>query len=121
MRRKSLMDVPKDLFEKEPVKNGEIKISPKVRGEFPERSNDDDFSVEAKQRGDTIQNWTAATIFWIIIIPVVVYIMILILRPTFVKLQNDDSLDVTSSILWTMIISIIIWVLFWGFAKCRNC
>ena len=67
-------------------------------------------------------NWTAVTWIWIIIVPIIVWCLLLFLMPTFVKAnENGTSLDHRSMLLWTLVISLVIWILFFGFAKCKTC
>ena len=76
---------------------------------------------------DDIQSsWSASTWFWIIAVPIIVLVLLMVLMPTFVemsKTNGDDNgrFNPASLLMWTLIITLIVWVLFWGFSKCKTC
>jgi len=122
--RKKLREIPGDLFETLPRKNVESRGSPKIRQslESSYQGEDSPQEVGVKRRGDDITDFNTQTLFWIIIVPIIIFVLLIAIKPTFVKMKNNDSeFDYSSVILWTLIISLIIWILFWGFAKCRTC
>lgn len=73
--------------------------------------------------GNGVREFTSTTWLWIIIVPIVVWFIIILLIPSFVrtKANNPNELDHSSVLLWTLVISLIIWILFFGFAKCKSC
>ena len=68
---------------------------------------------------------SAATWTWIVIIPVVIFVLLILIAPSFVKDENPNQpqeLNYSNIILWTIIISIIMWVSMFAFNKCcSNC
>jgi hypothetical protein len=69
-----------------------------------------------------MMDWTSTTWVWVIVVPIVVACLLIILVPSFVKTVDDEKkLDHFSLVLWTLVISLIIWILFFGFAKCKTC
>tara|TARA_R110001632_G_scaffold148910_4_gene266162 strand:- start:3002 stop:3379 length:378 start_codon:yes stop_codon:yes gene_type:complete len=122
--RKKLKDIPEDLFEKITRKNVESRGSSKLRQSLDSSYQDQNSSHEVgvKRRGDNITDFNTQTAFWIIIVPIIIFVLLIVIKPTFVKMRNNDNdFDYSSVLLWTLIISLIIWILFWGFGKCRNC
>jgi hypothetical protein len=58
----------------------------------------------------------------VIIVPIAVWCLLLVLMPSFVKkAQGESKLDHQSLLLWTLILSLVIWILCFGFAKCKSC
>jgi hypothetical protein len=110
-------------FSKSPKRD----TSPKLAGERNVRlaqTPDEVRSMEVGKAGDTtrIMEWNSASWVWIIVVPVVVWCLLLVLMPTFVKKgQDGNKLDHQSMLLWTLILSLIVWILFFGFAKCKSC
>jgi uncharacterized membrane protein YoaK (UPF0700 family) len=94
------------------------------RNVLPAKTPDEMRGVEVGKSGETfrILDWNTTTWVWIIIVPIAVWCLLLVLMPTFVKrYQNESKLDHQSLLLWTLILSLVIWILFFGFAKCKSC
>lgn len=70
---------------------------------------------------DADRAWSASSVIWIIVVPIVVAVILLALLPTFVEMDGNRKVDKSSLILWTCVITLIIWILFWGFSKCKTC
>lgn len=100
------------------TQNTNPELSKTIRNRF---SSENDIEVGVKRRGDNLSDFNTQTFFWIVITPLIILILLIILRPTFVKMSSDEKLDYSSVLLWTLIISLIVWILFWGFSKCRTC
>ena len=79
--------------------------------------------ADAQSENSLLGSWSTSTYIWIIVVPVVVYIMLLMLVPTFVlKDANGTSqVDHRQMLLWTLIISAILWVMLWGMNYCKSC
>lgn len=97
----------------------------RARGNLPTGTPEGDesvFSLRYKQETPKVKEFQTTTWLWIMIIPIVVWLVIVLLMPTFVVSSSDEKrLDQNSVLLWTLIISLIIWILFFGFAKCKTC
>ena len=66
--------------------------------------------------------WAVSTWIWIILVPVLVWIILLLLAPTFVLQTKDgNQVDHRQMILWTLVISAIIWILLWSLNYCKSC
>lgn len=69
-----------------------------------------------------VKSFGAATWTWIIVIPLIVFILLIFLAPTFVEADNDENqptnLNYGMIVLWTIIISIILWVSLFAFNNC---
>jgi hypothetical protein len=89
----------------------------------PDQNGVNRYGVSGDNQGSNTLDFTAQTWLWIVVVPVAVWLVIVLLMPSFVKVQagSDNQLDHGSVLLWTLIISLIIWVLFFGFAKCKSC
>lgn len=74
-------------------------------------------------RDSLLGKWSTVTWLWIILVPIVIYVLLLLLAPTFVTttLNGDLVVDHSRILLWTLIISIIVWVLLWSLNYCRSC
>lgn len=56
--------------------------------------------------------WSPEIAFWMVIIPIVVLLFLLAMKPDFVKCQEDeDEYNCSRLFLWTLVISLIIWVI----------
>lgn len=94
-----------------------------------QRDRDDStlFTESGKDRVEVstsnfLADWTSTTWVWVIVVPIIVACLLIILVPSFVKTTEDGKkLDHYSVVLWTLIISLIVWILFFGFAKCKTC
>lgn len=67
--------------------------------------------------------WSVSTWIWIILVPVIVWFILLLLRPEFVNTDKDGDrvLDHRQLILWTLVISLIIWIVLFASNYCRDC
>ncbi len=110
-----------EVFDKSPPRDSSLRASQKVYPGF--QSDVMAGSDTCVHPHDDPRSWTHTTWIWIIIVPIIVWFILLLLMPTFVKMSktNKAELDHSSMLLWTLIISLIIWILFWGFAKCKTC
>lgn len=81
--------------------------------------------VGAHRNLDIDSAWTKSTWFWIIIVPIVVFLLLIFLTPTFIEISNpgksNERLNPNSLLLWTLVLTLIVWILFWGFSKCKTC
>ena len=123
MATKTLRTPIPPTFSKSPKKD----VSAKLTGErtmMPAKTPDEIRTNQVGKSSDTLRiiEWDNASWIWVIVVPIAVWCLLLILMPTFVKRhQNESKLDHQSMLLWTLIISLVIWILFFGFAKCKSC
>lgn len=64
--------------------------------------------------------WEASAWLWAVSVPIAVYLLIVFLKPSFVD-RETPARRRNSRILWTIILTLVIWTLFFTFAKCKNC
>lgn len=80
------------------------------------------FSLRKRSAPPDAHEFSSTTWLWIIVVPIAVWLIIILLMPSFVISGSEENkLDQNSVILWTLIISIIIWILFFGFSRCKTC
>ena len=68
------------------------------------------------QKGLSVATWT-----WIVLIPIVIFVLLIVLAPSFVVEEDPNQtiqLNYSMIILWTIIISIIMWVSLFAFNNC---
>lgn len=76
-----------------------------------------------KVKGSMLGTWSVTTWIWIILVPVLIYVLLLVFAPTFVTTTQNNVvvLDHSRILLWTLILSIIVWIVLWGLQFCRDC
>lgn len=77
---------------------------------------DKECSTCTLNRGLSLATWT-----WIILIPIIVFVLLIWLAPQFVTddtPEEDKEINYGAIILWTIIITIIIWASVFAFNKC---
>ena len=109
------------VFDQIPQRDLTPTSTQKTYGTLPEKH-----SVMNGVHEDDIQTaWTGSTWFWIVFVPIVVFVLLMALTPTFIEMRNpgkaNESLNPSAVLLWTLVITLIIWSLFWGFSKCKTC
>ena len=116
-QRPSLSERTHNLI-KSPVPRDKYGIN--TFGETEVFSTRDEIGIKV---GNGVKEFTSATWLWIIVVPIAVWFIIILLIPSFVKTKpgHPNELDHSSVLLWTLVISLIIWILFFGFAKCKTC
>jgi hypothetical protein len=123
MESRTLQSPVPSTFTKSPPKD----VSARSIGErnaYPSKTAEDIRNKEVGKSGETVSiiDWNTTTWVWIIVVPIAVWCLLMVLMPTFVKrYQNESKLDHQSLMMWTLIISLVIWILFFGFAKCKSC
>ena len=99
--------------------------SEKVYGSVPDKSLKWHQNRVAGGHLDIDSEWTRTTWFWIIVVPIVVWLLLFTLLPTFIEMSNpggnNERVNPSSILMWTLIITLIVWILFWGFSKCKTC
>jgi hypothetical protein len=117
MQRPSLSERTHSLI-KPPIQPDKYGIN--TFGEMDVTSTRDRLGIEV---GNGVREFTSTTWLWIIIVPIAVWFIIILLIPSFVRTKpgHPNELDHSSVLLWTLVISLIIWILFFGFAKCKSC
>uniref|UniRef100_A0A6C0CHS6 Uncharacterized protein n=1 Tax=viral metagenome TaxID=1070528 RepID=A0A6C0CHS6_9ZZZZ len=124
---------PSAVFNRPPRKSQKAASSDRVHSLIrtpldPDKYGVNTFGVpEVASDRNAVQNgvreFTSSTWLWIIVVPIAVWFIIILLIPSFVKERSGhpNELDHSSVLLWTLVISLIIWILFFGFAKCKSC
>ena len=78
---------------------------------------------ERAEKDSMMGKWSVAAWLWLILIPIVIFVLLLIFAPSFVTTTQNSHvvLDHSRILLWTLILSVIVWVLVWSLNFCRNC
>lgn len=115
------------VFTRNPPRNLKPEASEKVyKGKsFPEIEKDykEQRVLANAEKRSSGGLWSTTTWLWIIVVPIAVWTLLLALQPSFVKVVNKRSnkLDHSSLIVWTSVITLIVWILLWGSSKCKTC
>ena len=69
------------------------------------------------------EKWKTPTLIFLIIVPIIIFIFLILVKPGFVtELSSDGKVSeirYDKVLLWTLAISVIVWVLIYGFNFCR--
>ena len=80
-------------------------------------------SNDTNQSNDEMVPWGAFSseiIFWMILVALTVLFFLFVLKPDFLKAcDEDEDIDYKNLILWTIVISLIIWVILVIFKKSK--
>lgn len=123
---------PETVFNRTPRKVDQPSVSDKTHSVVKSSVGPDKHGVnkfdhreapDANPVSSGIREFQSTTWLWIVVVPVAVWFVIILLVPSFVKTStgNPNELDHASVLLWTLVITLIIWILFFGFAKCKTC
>lgn len=105
---------PKSIYEREPL---EDRITARRTGELERRN-----AQEREEEGEKTSTWQGTVLVMLILVPVVVWIFLILIKPSFVVDTNSDgtvTLRQDKVVLWTLIISVIVWVIIYGLNRCR--
>lgn len=124
-KSRSLNLSEKSVFYRPSIESPPGTASDRIRGNLPTGIPEGDesvFSLRQRSAPPDAKEFESTTWLWIIVVPVAVWLVIILLMPSFVVSSSDEKkLDQNSVLLWTLIISLIIWILFFGFSKCKTC
>lgn len=123
MTQRTLNSTIPPTFSKSPQRDVSSRLVSE-RNVFNAKTTNEVRSLEVGKSGDTLRlvELDSMTWAWLIVVPIAVWCLLFVLMPTFVKKQNGNSnVDHQSLLIWTLIISLVIWILFFGFAKCKSC
>jgi len=105
---------PKSIYEREPLEN---RVA-----ERRETERERQIRQKQKEEGEKTSTWQGTVLVMLILVPVVVWIFLILIKPTFVVDKNSDgtvTLRQDKVVLWTLIISVIVWVIVYGLNRCR--
>lgn len=76
---------------------------------------------EKEKRRKLFEHYTTLDItirFFIILIPIVAFIVLWMLNPSFIR-NDEDNVDIAALIMWTLIVCIIGWIILFSLNNCR--
>lgn len=76
-----------------------------------------------KQTEYFFPTWSKLTWLWLLLIPIIIYVILLAISPEFVKTteNNEQALDHGKLLMWTVIMSVLLWVTLWAVNYCQDC
>ena len=111
---------PRSIYER--VADAEEREEP-----FGQRSSRSKFVAQDHSNAEELElmpeSWRGPTLLFLILVPLVICILLVLIKPGFVTDLSSDGqmkiLKIDKVILWTLIISVVVWVLIYGFNLCR--
>lgn len=118
-------ELPADAFTPLPKK------SPPAVAETTRQVKTQEFSIKNTYPEDSMQyremrnsylgEWGVNTWIFIILVPIIIWIILIFLVPSFVKEDENghSKVDHPRVLLWTLLLSVIVWVVLYGLNRCK--
>lgn len=89
------------------------------------RTGSKSYASTKQPENSLLGSWSTATWIWIILVPIIVWVILIVLIPSFVTdgdgSNGQNQVDHRQVLLWTLVISVVIWVLLWSLNYCKSC